>query len=222
MRWPLTPYGTSTLLIAGLPLCGLAAWAFSGRHTLLGALPALVVIFLIQFFRDPEREAGGDENELISPADGVVADITEIQDADLGTRALRLGVFLNVVNVHVNRVPCAGVIERVSRRPGGFLDARDPRCIEENRAATIVLRRPDGREIGVRQITGLLARRIVCPVQVGDSFERGERYGMIRLGSRTELLVAVDEIDEILVKVGERVRGGETLLARLRPAPAEA
>lgn len=218
MRWPFTPHGTSTLLVAGVPLALLAVWGFRAGGFWVGLLPALMVVFLLQFFRDPERSAGGDDLDMVCPADGVVADITEVDDADLGTRAVRLGVFLNVVNVHVNRVPCAGEVVSVSRRPGGYLDARDPRCIEENRAATIVLARPDGRRVGVRQITGLLARRIVCPVSVGDSFARGERYGMIRLGSRTELLMSVEHVESLLVSVGDRVRCGETLLARLRPA----
>lgn len=216
MRWPLTPFGTPLLLLLGLPLAGLTCWAVSER-SLWAVLPGAVLTFLIQFFRDPERHGEGGEDELLSPADGVVADILELDDADLGEPCVRVGVFLNVVNVHVNRVPCSAEVTAVNWREGGYLDARDPRCIEENRAATIVLKRPDGRRLGVRQITGLIARRIICPVKPGERFERGERYGMIRFGSRTELLIPKTELGELLVTTGQRVFGGQTLLARLRP-----
>ena len=219
MRWPFTTYATGTLLASCLPCVALSWWLgrFGG---LWWVAPLPFLAFFLNFFRDPERSAAGGEDELVSPADGLVADIVEVDDPDVGPGCTRIGVFLNVFDVHVNRVPCSGEVVRTSRRDGGFLDARDPRCIEENRAATLVLRRPDGRELGVRQITGLIARRIIFPLTGGERFARGERYGMIRFGSRTELVVPTDQLGELLVQVGDRVKGGETLLARLKPAAA--
>jgi phosphatidylserine decarboxylase len=147
-----------------------------------------------------------------------VSDVVEVDDPALGRPCTRIGIFLNVFDVHVNRVPCTAEVVRVDRREGLFLDARHARASEDNQAATLVLARPDGRLLAVRQITGLIARRIVCPSRIGQRYGRGERYGMIRFGSRTELIVAREECASVLVKVGDRVRGGETLLATLRPA----
>lgn len=216
MTWPFTHYGTGVLLgTAGFCL-GLA-----GVLLHVGPVPALLpfalLAFVLWFFRDPDRTAAGDELDMVSPADGVVADVATLDDGDVGPRCVRIGVFLSVVDVHVNRVPCAGRVVAKSRRQGKCLDARDPRCVDENQAATIVLERDDGRRVGLRQITGLIARRIVCPVELGDTFARGERYGMIHFGSRTELIVTEDELADVLVSVGDRVKGGETLIARLRP-----
>ncbi|HZM00079.1 MAG TPA: phosphatidylserine decarboxylase [Planctomycetota bacterium] len=220
MRWPFTPYGTSTLL-ACLALCGaLAALLGWLVQPWLAAALLPPALFVLNFFRDPERSAPGGEDQLVSPADGLVSDIVTLTDPALGVPATRIGIFLNVFDVHVNRAPCAGRVTAVQRRDGGCFDARDARAVEQNRAATIVLQRPDGRPLAVRQITGLIARRIVCPAQVGQALSRGERYGMIRFGSRTELIVPQSELAEVLVKVGDRARGGETLLAELRPLPA--
>ncbi len=180
--------------------------------------PLPLALFVLSFFRDPERTAAGGEDDLVSPADGLVSDIVTLDDPLLDRPATRIGIFLSVFNVHVNRVPCSGEVTALLQRPGGYHDARDARAIDENRAAGIALRRPDGRLIGVRQITGLIARRIVCPVSEGDRFARGERYGMIRFGSRTELVIATEELQDVLVSVGDTVKGGETLLARLVPA----
>lgn len=221
MRWPFTPYGTSTLL-ACLAL-------FSAVAALLGWLvapwlalaPLPLALFVLNFFRDPERSAPGGEDQLVSSADGLVADIVTLTDPALGVPCTRIGIFLNVFNVHVNRSPCAGRVTAVQRREGGFFDARDKRAVEENQAATIVIARPDGRSLAVRQITGKIARRIVCPVSIGQSLARGERYGMIRFGSRTELIIPQTELARVRVKVGDTARGGETLLAELKPAATE-
>ncbi|HEX5009982.1 MAG TPA: phosphatidylserine decarboxylase [Planctomycetota bacterium] len=219
MSWPFTRYGTGTLLLCSGAL--LAAVLLLAR--LPGAwwvLPLPLLAFFLNFFRDPERRAPGGEDELVAPADGLVADIVQVDDPDLGERATRIGIFLSVFDVHVNRTCCAGEIVAVSHRAGECLDARHPKATELNRAATIVLRRPDGRRLALRQITGKIARRIVCPAQVGDRLARGERYGMIRFGSRTELVVPVGEAAELLCKAGDTVRGGQTLVLRLRPAGA--
>ncbi len=220
MRWPFTTFATGTLAVCVVVCLALGALlgVLAGGAWSLAVLPLLV--FMLAFFRDPQRAGPGGEDELLAPADGVVSDIVTLDDADVGPGCTRIGIFLSVFDVHVNRVPCAGTVLRTSQREGGFHDARDPRAVDENRAATIVLRRADGRDVGVRQITGLIARRIICPVRDGDVFVRGQRYGMIRFGSRTELIVSTRELADLLVKVGDRVRGGETLLARLVPRAA--
>ncbi len=219
MRWPFTTYATGFFL-------GLSALLFAlgwGLAKVTGVpalafVPAPVWLFCAWFFRDPERLAPGDALDLVAPADGLVADIVTVVDPELGVPCVRVGIFLSVFDVHVNRAPCAGRVERRQIREGGFLDARHPRASEDNRAATLVLRRPDGRALAVRQITGLIARRIVCPVAVGDTLQRGQRYGMIRFGSRTELVVPQDEVETLLVKVGDRVAGGRSLVLRCRAA----
>lgn len=224
MRWPFTRYATGFLL-ALLAVLAAATWGLARLGGWWWLAPLPLAAFVLNFFRDPERRADGGEDELVAPADGLVADIVEVDDPDVGVRCRRIGIFLNVFDVHVNRSPCTAEVVGVSRRPGGFLDARHPRATEDNQAATLVLARPDGRRLAVRQITGLIARRIVCPARPGDRLLRGERYGMIRFGSRTELVVPLADAGELLVRVGQRVRGGETLLLRLRaaaPAPARA
>jgi phosphatidylserine decarboxylase len=218
MRWPFTPYGTTTLLVC-LVICGSLALLL---HNLvappLAWLALAPALFVLNFFRDPERKAEGGEDQLVSPADGMVTDVVTLIDPALNVPCTRIGIFLNVFDVHVNRAPCAGRVTTVYRRTGRCLDARDPRAVEQNRAAAIVLARVDGRTVAVRQITGKIARRIVCPVVIGQFLGRGQRYGMIRFGSRTELVVPQDELLRVLVAAGQKVRGGETILAELRPA----
>lgn len=221
MQWPFTTFATGTLAVCVAVLLGLCAVLGMTLGGAWGWAPVPLLLFVLAFFRDPQRSGAGDENDLLSPADGVVSDIVTLDDADVGKGCTRVGIFLSVFDVHVNRVPCAGRVVAVSRRDGGFFDARDPRAIDENQAATIVLARPDGRRVGVRQITGLIARRIICPAGEGDTFVRGQRYGMIRFGSRTELIVRTDVLESLAVRVGDKVRGGETILARLTAAAEE-
>ncbi|MHC4845008.1 MAG: phosphatidylserine decarboxylase [Planctomycetota bacterium] len=223
MRWPFTRHGTEPLLWSTVVLLGGAVvlWRWTPVPW-AASVPFALWLFVLSFFRDPERRAGGDDLDLVAPADGLVADIVTVTDPALDVPCLRIGIFLSVFNVHVNRVPCAGTVSAVEQRAGKCLDARDPRAAEENRAATITLERDDGRSVAVRQVTGLIARRIVCPVDAGQRFGRGERYGMIRFGSRTELVIPVADLEQALVSVGETVRCGETLLARLKPGRAGA
>jgi phosphatidylserine decarboxylase len=222
MRWPFTPYGTGTLLLFSAILLGLGAGlaALAGGWWWLVPLPLWV--FVLSFFRDPQRSAPGGELDLVSPADGLLADIVQVTDPVLGVPCTRIGIFLSVFNVHVNRSPCTAEVLAVHRRDGACLDARDPRATAENQAATLVLARPDGRRLAVRQITGKIARRIICPASPGQRLLRGERYGMIRFGSRTELVVPVAALEALTARVGDQVTGGQTLLARMRPASAPA
>jgi phosphatidylserine decarboxylase len=184
---------------------------------LLVLLAALGLIFCFNFFRDPERSVPSGENEVVAAADGVVADIVEIEESEvLKASRRRIGIFLSVFDVHVNRAPIAGRITYTRHYPGTypgpFLDARHPDCSKFNEALTWAFEGARATLV-VRQITGAIARRIVPWAKEGDALEKGQRFGMIRFGSRTEIYLPLDA--EILVKPGQRVRGGETIVARL-------
>jgi phosphatidylserine decarboxylase len=186
----------------------------------LGLLPFALGLFIMSFYRDFERTVPQGVGLVVSPADGTVTDVVEVDEPlYVGGRALRVGIFLSPLNVHVNRAPLAGKVEKVVFREGKMLKAYDPRAIEENQSLLLGLKAEDGLRIGVRQVTGALARRIVCAATVGQTLARGERYGMIKLGSRTELLVPAGAGFECHVKPGDSVRGGITVLGRL-PVPA--
>ena len=184
---------------------------------LLSIIFALALLFTIYFFRDPERVPPPGENVAVSPADGLVTTVDEIEEGEiLKTRLRRIGIFLSVLDVHVNRAPLAGEVLHSEPKPGRYLDARNPLSSALNVSRSWVFSGPAGTVI-VRQITGAIARRI-CPwAVVGDKLARGERFGMIRFGSRTELLLPLDA--EILVRPGDHVHGGETPVARMKQKP---
>jgi phosphatidylserine decarboxylase len=210
-------------LVLSSTACGLlvAASILAGISVHSGFFAALIVvvplwIFLVSFFRDPERKIPDDPRAVVSPADGTVSEIETVVDADFpqGT-ALRISIFLSVFNVHVNRTPRGGKILDVRYFPGRFLDARNPRCGVCNEQLWIDME--DGvheRHIRVKQVAGAIARRIVCWLKPGDTVEAGQRLGMIKFGSRTDLLLPASEDVGILVKKGDRVKGGSTILAR--------
>ena len=174
---------------------------------------ALMILFTIYFFRDPERVPPPGENLAVAPADGLVTTVDEVEETEfLNAKVRRIGIFLSVLDVHVNRAPLIGEVTRSEPKPGRFLDARHPDASLFNQSRSWVFAGPSGT-VMVRQITGAIARRI-CPwAVVGDKLQRGERFGMIRFGSRTEIFLPMDA--EILVKLGDRVRGGETAVARM-------
>jgi phosphatidylserine decarboxylase len=182
-------------------------------HPALSVFFAGLLLFSLYFFRDPERQPPADENLAVAPADGVVVEVKETgEDHLIKGKVKRVAIFLSVFDVHVNRAPIAGKITHSEAATGRFLDARNPSSADVNARRTWAIK---GREktVVVRQITGAIARRICAWKNVGDSVERGERFGMIRFGSRTEVDLPIES--EILVKLRERVRGGETPIARL-------
>ncbi|HEY5813495.1 MAG TPA: phosphatidylserine decarboxylase [Terrimicrobiaceae bacterium] len=179
----------------------------------LSLLFAALLLFSLYFFRDPERQPPADEALAVSPADGIVVEVKETAGDQLLNRPVkRLTIFLSIFDVHVNRAPIGGNITHSEGKTGQFLDARNPASSELNARRTWAIR-GENITIVVRQITGAVARRICAWKEVGDSVKRGERFGMIRFGSRTEVDLPFDS--EILVKKGDRVRGGETAIARL-------
>jgi phosphatidylserine decarboxylase len=179
------------------------------------ALWFFLLLFLcaVAFFRDPERAPPVDPSAIVAPADGTVMDIVELDENEvLKTKTRRVGIFLSIFDVHTNRAPINGRVVYCHRRPGLCLDARRPDCSEKNESMTWAFENPRVT-IVVRQITGAIARRIVAWANVGDELKKGERFGMIRFGSRTELYLPLSAT--ILVKVGEHVAGGSTAIARL-------
>jgi phosphatidylserine decarboxylase len=197
-------------IFAVLALLGVAGY-FVSIWLLLPIL--LLIVYTISFFRDPDRVAPADPDAVLAAADGVVADIVEIDETEvLNAKTRRVGIFLSVFDVHTNRSPIDGRIIYRKSHAGLCLDARHLDCTTKNRAMTWAFENPRATLV-VRQLTGMIARRIVGWSKVGDELRRGERFGMIRFGSRTEVYLPLDAA--VLVKVGDRVTGGLSVIARL-------
>ena len=193
-----------------LASAGMVAWFVS---VWLSVIFLSLFLFTIAFFRDPNRPTPADPNLIVAPADGRIIDIVELDEKEvLKTKTRRVGIFLSIFDVHTNRAPIDGRITYRQHHPGLCLDARDPDCPEKNEAMTWAFENPRVT-IVVRQLTGAIARRIVAWATVGDELKKGERFGMIRFGSRTELYLPLDA--EVLVKTGDHVSGGSTVIARL-------
>ncbi len=203
-----------TLLLAAVSVgLGVIFWPLA-----LLVLP--IWIWLLAFFRDPERPVPTDVNAMVSPADGVVSDIIEIENDELlGGPAIRVGIFLSVFNVHINRAPCDGRVINVVYKRGKFVNAMSHgKASEENECNTLVLAEASGeRPIAVvKQIVGLIARRIVCTAPTGTSLKRGQRFGMIKFGSRTELYIPRWLHPEVHVRVGQKVHGAADVIATVK------
>jgi phosphatidylserine decarboxylase len=182
----------------------------------------ILTLWSIYFFRDPPRGVPQQDGLLIAPADGLVQMVTEAvppTELGLGEQPLtRVSIFLSVFDVHINRAPCAGTVDVMVYRPGKFLNAAAEKASEENERMAIALRRADGRLIGCVQIAGWVARRIVCYIKPGQELAAGERFGHIRFGSRTDLYLPPGT--RLLVAAGQRMIGGETVMAELDAADA--
>jgi len=180
----------------------------------LSMLPLSLGAFMAFFFRDPERMAPGVGGAVLSPADGRVVDVRDELDDPLVGPARQVSIFLSPLDVHINRSPIDGRVVSVDHRPGEFLPAYRAEASARNEQTTVVIEGESGRVV-VRQIAGTLARRIVCRVRPGDRLRAGERFGMIRFGSRTEIVVPVST--RLTVRVGDRARGGETIVGMRAP-----
>ncbi len=210
---------TAIILIGGgvtLIVAGLAQW--------WALLPLLVTVALLMFYRDPPRRISPGDDVLLAPADGKIMRIepTYHPDGDDGSSELRIVIFLSVFNVHINRSPCAGRVTLVDYRPGEFLNALKPEATERNESNLLAIepRPPLKGPVFVRQISGVLARRVVCTARPGDHLESGERFGMIKLGSQTELRVPADGGWRVCVEPGQSVRAGCTVLLRRQSSEA--
>lgn len=173
---------------------------------------ALFIVYTFYFFRDPERVIPAEPGAVVAAADGVIVDVVDMEEAEVVKGPMRrVAIFLSVFDVHTNRAPVAGVVIHSERRVGKMLDARHPDATRLNECRTWGIESAHGIVV-VRQITGAIARRIVAWAQVGQKVEKGERFGMIRFGSRTEVYLPLTA--EVLVKAGDRVQGGATVIAR--------
>lgn len=203
----------------GIPFVGTA-----GGLTLLAGWLGLVVpavlfgvltLFTAWFFRNPYRAIPQGAGLVVAPGDGkVIAIEEEFEPRYLKDRSIRVSIFLNVFDVHVNRIPCEGMVERVQYQPGAFLVASKPDATLKNEQNAVMLRTVRDAKILCVQVAGLIARRIVCWVSAGDRVQRGERFGLIRFGSRMDTFLPVGT--SLRVAVGDRVKGGETILGELR------
>jgi phosphatidylserine decarboxylase len=217
VRIPLAKYGAGQILLfGGVSLVGAAVTAVVFWY--VAPLFVLAFLFVMYFFRDPSRRVPEEPGVLVSPADGKVVEVGRVQEDDfLHTETHTIAVFMSLLDVHVNRVPCDGRVEALVHKPGGFHNAATDEASRENEALALVLADVEGRtRILVRQVAGLVARRIVCDAAEDDQLVRGRRYGMIKFGSRLEVYVPVEANFEPAVRMGQTVRGGETVLGRFR------
>jgi len=201
----------------GWPFIALAVAAALVVHLTLGwvwALPFdLIAIFVLQFFRDPARPDLASEGDVLSPADGRIVKVEKSTDPHSGQDALLISVFMNVFNVHSNRAPVDGTIERVQYFPGKFVNADLDKASTENERNALVIRTADGKTISCVQVAGLIARRILCYVGEGAPLVRGQRYGFIRFGSRVDVYLPLDAKPR--VTIGDKVSATTTILAEL-------
>jgi phosphatidylserine decarboxylase len=228
MKIPLTKYGLPQ--VAAFPamiLVVMATILFAGSKDIMTDRTVLiteiilfiVLVWVLSFFRDPYRDCPQEANILLCPADGVVSDIETI-DHELfeDGKAIRIGIFLNIFNVHINRMPCPVRVDNVTYFPGEFKNALDPESARVNEANQIEMTRlnePCDKLI-VRQISGAIARRIVCKATPGQEFAGGEQFGMIKFGSRTELYLPASENAGVLVEIGQKVKAGLTSFVKYK------
>jgi phosphatidylserine decarboxylase len=209
---PLAPdaYAIAAPLLLGGAIAVAVGWGA------LGVLALALGVFVTAFFRNPSREIPTAEREVVAPADGRVIALDEVELPG-GEKGLRIGIFLSVFDVHVNRAPVAGRVVAIERSGNAFLAAFNPEAETKNVRLDLTLELASGARVRVAQITGLIARRIVCHAQVGEWLPRGVRYGLIRFGSRTDVVLPAGSLAR--VAKGDRVRGGSSVLAEL-PAGA--
>ncbi len=225
MKIPLTKYGRPQVVVYPAAVVGamivlgfvagaiLPVWAVVSAETVLG----LVLLWILMFFRDPPRRCPDEPNLLLAPADGKVTDIERIDDGGfVGGPALKIGIFLSIFNTHINRAPCSVRVESITYKKGKYLNAMNPlsgRVNESNDVGLVRTENPKDRLL-VRQISGAIARRIVCATSVGSEMAGGQQFGMIKFGSRTELYLPARENAKCLVRIGDKVKAGLTPLVK--------
>ncbi len=222
MRIPITKYGLPQVVIyPGLCILAMAIVIILAAVNVIlfwtiEAILAVVLVWLLSFFRDPNRKIPAGDNLLLAPADGTITDIEEVDEpAFIGGKAARIGIFLTIFNVHINRTPCAVKIEKITYRKGSFTNAMNPQSGKVNESNDIAMNRltQPCDKLLVRQISGAIARRIVCEAESGQEFTGGAIFGMIKFGSRTELYLPAQSSAKIIVKKGDKVKAGLTILA---------
>ncbi len=205
------------IAVEGYPFIAVAGCAFLLFVVLSWKLSAAIALcltlFIAFFFRNPERKVPADENAVVAPADGVIIYLGNSAEDHLKSEMTKISIFMSVFNVHVNRSPITGRVVDGFYNSGRFLDVRDERATFENERSGLVLESPKGVRIVVVQVAGLIARRIVCYLRKGDTIKRGERYGLIRFGSRLDVYLPLTT--ELKVALGDKTVAGETVLGIL-------
>ena len=220
MRLPLARYCIVDLLIIGgmLLASSVLAWLYVSMWL---ALPFLaLLVFLLSFFRDPARKIPSEAGVLVSPSDGKVVEIDQLDDCPLlPGKVLRIGIFMSVFNAHVNRAPAQGTVTTINYVPGRFFNALRSKASADNESNNLVLSCPQlpGRSVLVKQIAGVLARRIVCDCKLGQLLDRGQPFGMIKFGSRVEVYLPYSEQLRVEVTKGQKVKAGSSVLLRYDP-----
>jgi len=232
MRIPLTKYGLPEVvvypavvlvLMAAVGLLGPAVsplWGVVVIETIL----AIVLGWALMFFRDPRRVPPQDDNLLLAPADGTITDVGRVEQAEfIQGPALRVGIFLSIFNTHINRAPCGAKVEKIVYRPGKYINAMNPRAgkVNESNNLSMVRTSHPQDKLVVRQISGAIARRIVCAAREGQQLAGGEQFGMIKFGSRTELYLSTRENVECMVHIGDKVKAGITPLVKYASQSAQ-
>ena len=225
MKVPLTKYGWPQVavwpaaVLAVMAVFAIASTALLPVWVVVSAevVLAIVLVWILSFFRDPRRCCPSDRSILLAPADGRVTDIGQLQEDDfIGGSTLRIGIFLSIFDTHINRAPCNVRVEKVTYKQGKYKNAMNPdsgRANESNNLGLVRTDNPKDRLI-VRQISGAIARRIVCQARQGQELTGGEKFGMIKFGSRTELYLPARENAKCLVRIGDKVKAGLTPLVR--------
>ena len=216
-RLPFARWGLAELQLIGWPLLGLTVLLACFPFCYLAVVPGGLLCLIVYFFRDPPRRVPQEPGLVVSPADGKIAEVTHLDhDEFIGGPAVRIGIFLSIFNVHLNRAPAASRVIALRYSPGEFLNALNPESALRNENTWIGLEEeaPPHRRMVVRQISGTLARRIVCDLRPGELVARGHKFGMIKLGSRTELILPDTGDLKIEVNVGRRVKAGSSVMAR--------
>jgi phosphatidylserine decarboxylase len=210
-RWPVAKEGLRFILPTGLG----AVLLLSFGPLWLGLLGALLCLFITFFFRDPKRLPEAPMGAVLAPADGRIIKVEHItaNDSPLGEPATKISIFMTVFNVHVNRIPVGGTVEGIDYHKGAFFSANLDKASEQNERNTITLTSPQGRTVVFIQIAGLIARRIVCWIGRGDQVEAGQRFGLVRFGSRLDVYLPQDS--RIVARMRDRVKAGETVIAHL-------
>lgn len=225
-----TKYGMRELAIygtaAGVVMIAAIVLSFSyvprADVAALISLPfILTFIWVLSFFRDPNRLIPKGEHRIVAPADGTVFDIADVDEPDfIGEKCTRIGIFLSIFDCHINRVPCSGTVETIRYKKGAFHSAlKAKQCSKRNESNFIGISNAagTGAKVAVKQIAGQIARRIVCDLEEGAEVERGQQFGMIKFGSRTELFIPKSANFTLRVKLGAAVRAGRTVIGRLEP-----
>lgn len=207
MRIPIAKEGAPFIAIA--LFCVIVAWLLGGWWLEFVLVP--LAVFVVAFFRDPERDVPSDRDSIVSPADGRVIKVERMRDERLlKTEAMKISIFMNVFNVHVNRSPAAGRVLDIIYNPGKFFNASLDKASLLNEQNALIMQAANGKKYAFNQIAGLIARRIVCRVKAGVSLKKGERFGLIRFGSRVDVYLPTD--CRVSVKVGDKVKAGSSIL----------